>query len=106
MLTPEGAALLLQIATSGSEDEINGGLRVSDGTNVATTEVIETRLDGGTVTLVGVFAEGFANFEWRIIEVVSKDNVVVDRAEADQGRKVAGAVWTLETSIELAPAPS
>jgi hypothetical protein len=111
VLTPAGASLLLAIAAGASDDSLAGGsIAVSDGTTRSarpldsTPEVQAPNGDhGAIVTLVATFGEQDANFEWAITDVLSAAGVVVDHEVEDKGRKAAGAVWTLQTRLELAP---
>lgn len=103
MLTAEGAQLLWAIATGTSSDSLAGAtIKVSDGNgNRATTILDSLAVDGTSITLIASFDERDANFEWATAEVLSKDGVVVAREVKDSGRKAEGAVWTLETVLEL-----
>jgi hypothetical protein len=103
VLTPEGASLLLAIAAGSSDDSLAGGsIAVSDGTSRAERPLDATPgVQGATVTLVATFGEQDANFEWAVADVLSARGVVVDHEVKDNGRKAAGAVWTLETVLEL-----
>lgn len=103
MLTAQGAQLLLAIAAGASDDSLAGGsIAVSDGTRRSERPLDGTpEVQGPTVTLTAVFGEQDANFEWASADVLSKNGVVVDREAKDNGRKAAGAVWTLQTVLEL-----
>jgi hypothetical protein len=103
MLTPQGAQLLLAIAAGASDDSLAGGsIAVSDGTRRSERPLDNPPdVQGQTVTLTAVFGEQDANFEWASADVLSKNGVVVDREAKDNGRKAAGAVWTLQTVLEL-----
>jgi hypothetical protein len=111
VLTPAGASLLLAIAAGASDDSLAGGsVAVSDGTRRserpldAAPEVQgPTEEQGAVATLTATFGEQEANFEWAITDVLSAGGIVVDREVADKGRKAAGAVWTLQTRLELVP---
>jgi hypothetical protein len=104
VLTPEGASLLLAIAAGTSDDSLAGGsIVVSDGATRAQVALdAPPVVAGGALTLTATFGEQEANFEWAVAEVLSAGGVVVDREAKDNGRKAAGAVWTLETVLELA----
>lgn len=47
------------------------------------------------------FGEQEAAFDWQERGVVTAQGVLIDRAVADQGRKVLGAVWQLEARLRL-----
>lgn len=101
MLTSEGAALLWEIVTGASTDEIIA-LRVTDGAATATAALDEPpSVDGDVLTLVATFGDSDANFEWRERHVISRDGVLVDREVHDHGRKAQGAEWTLEATLQL-----
>lgn len=55
------------------------------------------------VILRTTFGENEANFDWRERGVLTSEGVLIDRAVADQGRKVQGSVWTLEAVVDLVP---
>lgn len=106
MLTSEGAQLLWAIASGASTDSLAGGsLVVSDGTTRSQRPLdANPTVAGGALTVVATFGEQDANFEWASAEVLSAQGVVVDRELKDSGRKTQGAVWTLETVLELGSA--
>lgn len=111
MLTPEGIALLWNLAAGTSEDSIPGwSIVVSDGTTetaagVAAPVVTQTD-DGAEVLLMATFTEDEGNHEWTTRSVVSGDGVVVDVEDEDMGRKAQGDS-TLEVVLELAaPQPA
>lgn len=52
-------------------------------------------------TFRATFTEQEANFDWAERGVVTAQGVLLDRAVGDQGRKVLGAIWTLEAQLEL-----
>jgi hypothetical protein len=74
---------------------------VSDGDQRAEQPVSRAELDGPEITVSATFGEQDANFEWKVREVVL-GGVVLDRDEADGGRKVSGAIWEARTVISLA----
>jgi hypothetical protein len=47
------------------------------------------------------FGEQDAAFDWQERGVVTAQGVLIDRAVADQGRKVLGAIWQLEAALIL-----
>lgn len=77
------------------------------GTQTAYAELDENypqiqRLDSGVALILrGTFGEQAGNFEWRERGVSSIQGQLIDRAVADQGRKAAGSIWTLEAALEL-----
>lgn len=107
MLTPEGLERVWAIAAGVSDDSLAAGvLWISDGESTALVTLdeapqITVTENGARLRVVATFGEELANFEWRIREFRSEQGVVIDRTEEDQGRKAAGAVWTLEADLEL-----
>lgn len=106
MLTPDGASLLWEIAVGATQDSLaDASVVVSDGTLRAQVKLDTPPIvEGGKVTLVATFGEEVANFTWASAEVLSASGVVIDRAVADNGRKTAGAVWTIKTVLDLTAA--
>lgn len=99
MLTVEGATEIWE--TLGDE----WVLRISDGTQTASTVATVAEVNGAVLHVEGEFASGFANFEWAIRSVVrvraDNSDVTIDRQEVDLGRKAEGSVWTLVADVEL-----
>lgn len=105
MLTGAGAELLLRSLLTGS-DVI---LEVTDGGDQSATAPMDDGFpelgvdDEGDPILAfqATFGADVANFEWAVRRVEVGD-VVIDETTEDLGRK-AGAVWTLQTTLELTP---
>lgn len=57
--------------------------------------------EGSQLTFRATFGERDANFEWAERGVVTAQGVLLDRSVEDQGRKVLGAIWTLEAALVL-----
>lgn len=57
--------------------------------------------DACRLTLRATFGEQDGNFDWAERGVVTAQGVLLDRSVEDQGRKVLGAVWTLEAALDL-----
>jgi hypothetical protein len=105
VLTDEGASRLWEILSGQSGDSLaDGRLVVRNGSQEASANFDSTpAVDGREITFTATFGEGVANFEWSSRDVVSAEGVVIDRDVADMGRKAAGAVWTVDAVLELAP---
>jgi hypothetical protein len=58
-------------------------------------------ISNGSVTFTATFGEDIGGFDWQERGVVTAQGVLLDRAVGDQGRKVLGAVWTLQAILEL-----
>lgn len=58
-------------------------------------------LDAWRLVLRATFDEREGNFDWAERGVVTAQGVLLDRSVEDQGRKVLGAVWTLEAALDL-----
>lgn len=87
-------------AETSDDRELSGDQQAS--APIDSVEVMGDFDDGPPRVVVrGTFGEESANFEWRERGIRNKDGVMIDRVVADQGRKVPGAIWTLEASIEL-----
>lgn len=99
MLTAEGATALWENL---GETYV---LRVSDGTQTASTIATSVEIADGVLTVEGEFDSSFANFEWRqrdvALVVPGKPDVTIDREPVDLGRKAEGSVWTLVAKVEL-----
>lgn len=98
-LTPEGATEIWEALGDAWV------LRISDGTNTASTVATVVEVDGATLHVEGEFTSTEANFEWRIRSVVrvrpNNEDVTIDREEVDLGRKAEGSIWTLIADVEL-----
>lgn len=57
--------------------------------------------DGYRLVLRSTFGEGQGIFDWRERGVVTAQGVLLDRSVMDQGRKVLGAIWQIEATLEL-----
>jgi hypothetical protein len=64
--------------------------------------MIEGEVTGLSAVFQSTFGERDAAFEWRERGLVSAQGVLIDRAVADQGRKVLGAIWQTEVILDLA----
>lgn len=96
--TEAGLAWLAELLVSNAAD---ARIIVSDGASQkAATTVTSIERDGATIRAVATFGEGEANFDWRERSLVVGDQVI-DTEKEDQGRKVAGAAWTVEVEIDL-----
>jgi hypothetical protein len=60
------------------------------------------RVEGSVITFKSTFGERQAVFDWQERGVVTAQGVLIDRAVADQGRKVLGSVWVVVAELELA----
>lgn len=101
MLTSDGAAIVALLL---AEQLSGGSIRVGDGEQTATAAILDIDAEGDTVTVQATFPELEANFDWRFREVVTSDDVVIDRDDSDLGRKVLGAVWAVDVPITVAGA--
>ena len=54
----------------------------------------------GQVTLAATFDEHAGNFEWRERGVIVGDQVV-DTETIDGGRKIMGAIWSVEIALDV-----
>jgi hypothetical protein len=106
MLTPEGAKWMADWIV---ERLLAGSwIVVSDGAGesaVATISEARTEEDADgdyQVVATATFDENSANFEWKKRSVKLADGTVIDSDEEDAGRKVEGAVWTYDVTIEVA----
>jgi hypothetical protein len=107
MLTPEGAKWMADFIV---ERLLAGAwIVVSDGAGESAVATIsgarvEQEEDGDCrVVAVAVFGESEANFEWSKRSIKLADGTVIDADETDAGRKVAGAEWTYEVTIDVGP---
>lgn len=100
MLTPDGATAIWEAL---GEQYV---LRVSDGTQTASTMATLVEIDNGTLTVEGEFVSGEANFEWRqrdvALVVPGQKDLTLDREQVDLGRKTEGSIWTISATLELA----
>lgn len=97
-LTPEGAAVFAEWARTPLAE---AAIVVRNGTQEAHAALTGPPvLENDTVTLTAVFTEDEANFDWHQRDVVLND-VVIDSARGDFGRKSEGAIWTVVVPIEL-----
>lgn len=55
---------------------------------------------GGEVTLSATFDENTGNFEWTERGVIVGDQVV-DSETIDGGRKILGAIWTVQINLDV-----
>lgn len=102
MFTAEGIARWAELLAA---DLRGGKMIVGDGDGQEATAPIESvTTDAGAVTVSAVFPEDAANFDWRVRYIASVSGVVVDGETLDMGRKAAGAVWRIESVLELSPA--
>lgn len=100
MFTPEGLSWVAALVGRNLDHAV---LRVTDGDKAsADAAIAEVVNEKQAVVLRGRFGEGEANFDWKTIGVVLSGGLEVDQADKDQGRKVAGSVWTVEHRIDLA----
>lgn len=102
MLTPEGAQRIWEILTGQSDDTLEGGaILVEGGGQEARSAIEELSIENGVLTATATFDEGFANFDWRHRELLTKQGIVIDAANEDMGRKAAGAIWTIAVEVEV-----
>lgn len=104
MFTPEGIARWAELL---AEDLRGGVMIVRDGdgdAQEATAPIESVTADAGVVTVSAVFPEDAANFDWRVRYIADANGVIIDREALDMGRKAAGAVWRIESVLELSPA--
>lgn len=105
MFTPAGTARLAELL---AEDLKGGAVIVTDGDNepgetqTARASIADVQVDGSTVTVRATFDEQDGNFDWRARRVATSSGVIVDLEVSDMGRKAAGAVWTVEATLEVA----
>lgn len=115
MFTPDGLQRIWEILLGNIDDNLSRArLLVTDGAN----QRASAQMDEGFPRLVGLvtddqgrqairlelqatFGESEANFDWAVRQVVTARGVVVDSTPEDHGRKVSGAVWTLNASLDL-----
>jgi hypothetical protein len=63
---------------------------------------VGTADDGSAIVIAGAtFGEADANFEWSKRSIKLKDGTVIDDDITDAGRKVEGAVWAYEVTIDV-----
>lgn len=69
---------------------------------VSLAEIVGDEVDRvGRITLRATFGEADAAFDWQERGVVTAQGVLLDRAVSDQGRKVLGAIWECEATLDL-----
>lgn len=56
---------------------------------------------GARITFQATFGERDGAFDWLERGIMTPGGVLLDRAVADSGRKVFGAVWVLQAELEL-----
>jgi hypothetical protein len=100
LLTSDGAAAVAGLLASQLE---GGQLEISDGNGGTARADMTVVTQQAVVVCSATFGEQQANFEWRVRRVLDRAGQAVDEHAEDMGRKSAGAVWTLEADIELAP---
>lgn len=59
-------------------------------------------VEGAKITFQATFGERDGAFDWMERGISTPGGVLLDRAVADQGRKVFGAVWVVQAELELA----
>lgn len=103
MLTAEGATFILELLSGETADLLQGGsIAVSDGGDQrASSEIESLRVEDGVLIATARFDEGFANFDWRRRELLTRQGKVIDQLDEDLGRKAAGAVWMIAVEVEL-----
>ena len=74
-------------------------MRVSDGSSSAEAPILAVTVDGGRVAVEAEFGGQDANFEWQVRELVASDGTVLDRTEADMGRKSEGSLWAVDATV-------
>lgn len=101
-LTRDGSRLILEILAAQTDDGIRGGqIRVHGASEAAVAPVESVVAADGSLTATATFGERDAIFEWVAQELLSARGVVIDRTEGDAGRKPFGAVWIVQSKIEL-----
>lgn len=53
------------------------------------------------IAFSATFGEDAAIFDWQERGIITAQGVLLDRVVRDNGRKVLGAVWTVEATIDL-----
>ena len=96
MLTPDGQRALAADTAARLE---GGTVRVSDGSSSAESPILAVTAQDGRVEVEAEFGGQDANFEWRVRELVASDGTVLDRTEADMGRKSEGSLWAVDATV-------
>lgn len=96
MLTPDGQRALAADTAARLE---GGTVRVSDGSSSAEAPILAVILKGGVVAVEAEFGGADANFEWMVRELIGSDGTVLDRVEADMGRKSEGSLWAVDATV-------
>jgi hypothetical protein len=82
------------------------GARIMVGDGQQRAEVpVEMEPWPGQVTMSATFGEDVANFAWTERGVML-DGKLIDHEEADGGRKIFGASWTVEYILQVLPEPT
>lgn len=92
-----------QIVIGDSGATFTGGEEKLVGTNQSARPLMQgyPQVVGTRILLRAEFGERDGIHEWAERGVVVPSGVLIDRAVADQGRKVLGAVWVVEAELEL-----
>ncbi len=109
MLTPEGAKWMadwiVERLLAGAWIVVSDGAGESAVATIAEARTVEQ--DGAySVVAAATFGEEEANFEWSKRSIKLADGTVIDADETDAGRKVAGAEWAYEVTIDVGSASS
>lgn len=91
----------LRLAQGLLADLEGGFMEAVNGTQSARVPLQEIAATVNGVTVVATFGELDANFEWSDRRILTADGELVDSDPGDHGRKVMGAVWTVQAQIEL-----
>jgi len=92
------------IVVGDSGATFTGGEERLVGTTISSAPMMEgfPQVTGTKILLRAEFGERDGIHEWAERGVIVPSGVLIDRAVADQGRKVLGAVWVVEAELELA----
>ena len=96
MLTSEGRQALAEDTAA----RLDGGtVRIISGDRQAEAAIASVTVQDGRVTVEAEFGGSEANFDWQVRELVASDGTVIDRHEADMGRKAEGSMWAVDATL-------
>lgn len=102
MLTPDGRRIYLDAL---AEKFKAAHIMVGDGqqrAEVPVEEFVWPDPENGTLSMSATFGEEVANFSWTERGIML-DGILVDHEEADGGRKILGASWTVDYTVQVVP---
>jgi hypothetical protein len=98
MLSPDQVQRLLAVVA----EDARGGFIEAIGEQAQSRVPIDgVTLTGGGVQVTGTFGEQDGNFDWTARRVLDANGRVIDERTGDFGRKIMGAVWTVEVTVGL-----